>query len=176
MGMAPKKEENPLEWTAMDVLIAYASEKKWVTAKAGRPDVNRAGNASKQLLDLTLKEQKSEEGVFLVLRALAEGRVAWGFWPPSMDSAGHGMRDCSDNQNEPVGIWIPRSNEDFASDEDSEVEEDAETQERSAESNEAEFTEEETDDGVETEAVASAPNLVSRFDALAVEEVEEEDV
>lgn len=33
-------------WTAMDVLIAYADVKNWVTAKAGRPDINRAGNAS----------------------------------------------------------------------------------------------------------------------------------
>ena len=32
-------------WTAMDVLAAYADKKGWVTAKAGRPDVNRAGNA-----------------------------------------------------------------------------------------------------------------------------------
>ena len=32
-------------WTAMDVLIAYAGAKGWVTAKAGRPDINRAGNA-----------------------------------------------------------------------------------------------------------------------------------
>jgi hypothetical protein len=33
-------------WTAMDVLTAYANARSWVTAKAGRPDVNRAGNAS----------------------------------------------------------------------------------------------------------------------------------
>ncbi|KAI1789795.1 P-loop containing nucleoside triphosphate hydrolase protein [Ganoderma leucocontextum] len=33
-------------WTAMDILTAYATKKGWVTAKAGRPDVNRAGNAS----------------------------------------------------------------------------------------------------------------------------------
>ena len=33
-------------WTAMDILTAYANVKNWVTAKAGRPDVNRAGNAS----------------------------------------------------------------------------------------------------------------------------------
>lgn len=32
-------------WTAMDVLTAYADAKSWVTARAGRPDVNRAGNA-----------------------------------------------------------------------------------------------------------------------------------
>ena len=37
------------KWTAMDILTAYALKKGWVTAKAGRPDVNRAGNASKSL-------------------------------------------------------------------------------------------------------------------------------
>ena len=34
------------QWTAMDIMTAYANKKGWVTAKAGRPDVNRAGNAS----------------------------------------------------------------------------------------------------------------------------------
>ncbi|KAJ7925940.1 hypothetical protein B0H13DRAFT_2229531 [Mycena leptocephala] len=52
-------------WTAMDVLTGYADAKGWVTAKAGRSDVHRAGNA--------------------IMRALAEGRVAWAFWPPDMD-------------------------------------------------------------------------------------------
>jgi hypothetical protein len=33
-------------WTAMEIMTAYALRKGWVTAKAGRPDVNRAGNAS----------------------------------------------------------------------------------------------------------------------------------
>jgi len=32
-------------WTAMDVLTAQAAARGWVTAKAGRPDANRAGNA-----------------------------------------------------------------------------------------------------------------------------------
>ena len=36
----------PRTWTAMDVMTAFATEKGWLTAKAGRPDVNRAGNAS----------------------------------------------------------------------------------------------------------------------------------
>ena len=39
-------QEKP--WTAMDVMTAYAQKRGWVTAKAGRPDVNRAGNASKR--------------------------------------------------------------------------------------------------------------------------------
>lgn len=37
-------------WTAMDILTAYADAKGWVTAKAGRPDVHRAGNASKSVI------------------------------------------------------------------------------------------------------------------------------
>ena len=35
-----------LKWTAMDVLTAFAERQNWITAKAGRPDVHRAGNAS----------------------------------------------------------------------------------------------------------------------------------
>ncbi|KAF8640468.1 hypothetical protein AX17_000131 [Amanita inopinata Kibby_2008] len=48
----------PLVWTAMDILVAYADSKDWVTAKAARPDVHRAGNASK---------------------------IGWSFWPPRSD-------------------------------------------------------------------------------------------
>ena len=33
-------------WTAIDILTAFALKKGWVTAKAGRPDINRAGNFS----------------------------------------------------------------------------------------------------------------------------------
>jgi hypothetical protein len=35
-----------IKWTAMEIMTAYALRKGWLTAKAGRPDVNRAGNAS----------------------------------------------------------------------------------------------------------------------------------
>jgi hypothetical protein len=41
-GEEEKKEQS---WTTMDVLTGYALKNGWVTAKAGRPDVNRAGNA-----------------------------------------------------------------------------------------------------------------------------------
>jgi hypothetical protein len=47
------QQEKPLPWTAMDVLTAFALKKGWVTAKAGRPDVNRAGNASELLIDIS---------------------------------------------------------------------------------------------------------------------------
>ena len=45
-GTGPKLEQRTPRWTAMDILIAYAEKKGWLTAKAGRPDVHRAGNAS----------------------------------------------------------------------------------------------------------------------------------
>jgi hypothetical protein len=41
-----KAQSNELKWTANDIMIAYAEKKGWVTAKAGRPDIHRAGNAS----------------------------------------------------------------------------------------------------------------------------------
>lgn len=46
-GMKPEElpDGNRPTWTAMDILTAYADAKGWVTAKAGRPDVHRAGNA-----------------------------------------------------------------------------------------------------------------------------------
>ncbi|KAJ4485812.1 P-loop containing nucleoside triphosphate hydrolase protein [Lentinula aciculospora] len=55
-------ENGPVSWTAMDILVALANKKTWITAKAGRPDFSRAGNA--------------------ILRAVTEGQVHWGFWPP----------------------------------------------------------------------------------------------
>ena len=44
---AAGSQDKAVVWTAMDILTAFANMKGWVTAKAGRPDVNRAGNASK---------------------------------------------------------------------------------------------------------------------------------
>ncbi|KAK0465576.1 P-loop containing nucleoside triphosphate hydrolase protein [Desarmillaria tabescens] len=82
------------EWTAMDIMSAYADKRGWVTAKAGRMDVNRAGNA--------------------ILRAVAESRIDWAFWPPDT------KEDEVHARNGGKGIWIPRGSdsddEDFVSD------------------------------------------------------------
>lgn len=46
-GMQPSSKllgSTSRTWTAMDLLTAFAEKKGWITAKAGRPDVNRAGN------------------------------------------------------------------------------------------------------------------------------------
>ncbi|KAH8997370.1 P-loop containing nucleoside triphosphate hydrolase protein [Lactarius akahatsu] len=68
-------------WTAMDLMTAYANKRGWVTAKAGRPDVNRAGNA--------------------ILRFLAEGKIKWAFWPPGYDES------HIPDTNAGYGIWVP---------------------------------------------------------------------
>ncbi|KAI0068111.1 P-loop containing nucleoside triphosphate hydrolase protein [Artomyces pyxidatus] len=78
-------------WTAMDVMSAYADKKGWVTAKAGRSDINRAGNASTSRLTFFCDNA--------VLRALAEGKIRWAFWPPGSEAA---AIDQPGN-----GIWIP---------------------------------------------------------------------
>ena len=65
----------------MDILTQFAVKKGWVTAQAGRPDINRAGN--------------------WILRALAEGRIKWAFWPP-----GTPVSVIQAHQAEGEGIWI----------------------------------------------------------------------
>ena len=45
-GKRPTAKDTGVHWTATDIMTAYANKKGWVTAKAGRPDINRAGNAS----------------------------------------------------------------------------------------------------------------------------------
>ncbi|VDB86571.1 unnamed protein product [Peniophora sp. CBMAI 1063] len=84
-GNASRREAaKTFTWTAMDVLEAYAEKKGWITAQAGRPDANRAGNA--------------------ILRMLAEGRIAWSFVPPDTDPNTLANLDGQ-------GIWIPREDE-----------------------------------------------------------------
>lgn len=48
-GVRPRRAEDETAptWTAMDIMTSYAEDKGWLTAKAGRPDSNRAGNFSK---------------------------------------------------------------------------------------------------------------------------------
>lgn len=98
-GMAPRHDSAPdapggaRTWTAMDVLTAYALKKGWVTARTGWPDVNRAGNA--------------------VLRALAEGRLRWAFWPPGTDAQTVRAHQGAEPD---AGIWIPRADADAESD------------------------------------------------------------
>jgi len=89
-----KKPGDTRTWTPMDIMQAYANKKGWVTAKAGRPDVNRAGNA--------------------ILRDVAENRVRWTFWPP----------EYTPSMTRTYGLWIidPLENDDQRGEDDDEVE------------------------------------------------------
>ncbi|KAL5519146.1 hypothetical protein ACEPAH_829 [Sanghuangporus vaninii] len=89
-GMQPNtKSTATRQWTAMDVLTALAEKNGWITAKAGRPDINRAGRIP-------------------VLRALAEGRIKWAFYPP--DTVPSTLAEEDKGQ----GIWIRGEGEDIA--------------------------------------------------------------
>jgi hypothetical protein len=48
-GVKHEKRKETI-WTAMDVLVAFALKNGWETAKAARPDIHRAGNASKHTI------------------------------------------------------------------------------------------------------------------------------
>ncbi|KAF9535676.1 hypothetical protein CPB83DRAFT_779796 [Crepidotus variabilis] len=151
------KESASLAWTAMDILTAYADSKGWVTAKAGRPDVHRAGNA--------------------ILRALAEGRIGWAFWPPETLS-----KELSMNSSPEQGLWIPRGDkieeddhrdEDGADLSDSESDDpkstrkraDSASEEGDSEADDEEDEEEDDDTGPGETTVKST---AGRFGALAI--------
>ncbi|CAO1619510.1 unnamed protein product [Sympodiomycopsis kandeliae] len=72
-------DEESKEWTAVKILEALAKRHNYKTAKAGRWDTNRAGNA--------------------LLRSLAEARIPWAFRPPN----------CTEGDNDGNGIWIPHT-------------------------------------------------------------------
>jgi hypothetical protein len=159
----------------MDILTAYAEKKGWVTAKAGRPDVNRAGNASTSTgsyfgCNILMSR------VSLVLRALAEGRIGWAFWPPGTSLE----QIASLAGSEGHGIWIPLGDsiEHDGTESESDVEEQQvnfETEEEMIEISESEYDEDDSD------PVGNVPVVgLGRFGALsfsgddADEELEEE--
>lgn len=101
----------------------------------------------------------------LVLRALAEGRIRWAFWPP-----GTNARVVEQHQGgvEGAGIWVPDSSgadHDIVAVSDDEI-----TAPSSEERNGSDTTEDES----EEEAVELTPALVggapSRFAALSLED------
>ncbi|GHJ88881.1 hypothetical protein NliqN6_5283 [Naganishia liquefaciens] len=86
--VAYRKEDDSLhslhgQWTAGDILQGWAEYRGYVTAKAGRPDTNRAGNE--------------------ILRTVVEGRIPWRFLcQTSKDDA-----DARNGDGRALGIWLP---------------------------------------------------------------------
>ncbi|KAM6498736.1 GTPase [Amanita muscaria] len=156
-GMTPSSgASRPHTWTAMDILVACANSKGWVTAKAARPDIHRAGNYSKLL---------NFDTCFPVLRLLAEGKIGWAFWPPGTDA-----EDIAEENGDNNGIWIPRFS---ALDE--------KTDRDSSEHEQIDGNEEDEDDADESseESGSASGHLVksttSRFGALEIDDQEWEE-
>lgn len=90
----------------MDILIAFAVKKGWVTAKAGRPDINRAGNFSSS--HSYISAAYTDLNFTPVLRMLAEGRIRWAFWPPDAPA-----KTFQVDHKPESGLWIPQGTEDY---------------------------------------------------------------
>jgi hypothetical protein len=151
----------PLVWTAMDILIAYADLKGWVTAKAGRPDVHRAGNASREFIFIVASIE-SLTYIHVVLRSLAEGKIGWSFWPPETNG-----RARAADVEEGAGIWIPHIN---LVDEESEEDSEAEDENKSNNSEIENVGEEEEEDSSDDRT----PQGFGRFGALTIAGDDEE--
>ena len=111
--------------------------------------------------------------ILVVLRALAEGRISWAFWPP--DSTLDEIASVASGEG--VGIWIPRGMDDgLASEQEPESEEEADDygngdDKRSIGSEESEDSE--VDGDVELDGGRKVAGI-GRFHALAINESEEE--
>jgi hypothetical protein len=107
-------------------------------------------------------------GVNVVLRAVAEGKVAWAFWPPETDPTTLVVEGELG-----TGIWIPHVEVvDDESEEDSDQEEEAEGGEDEVLESEGEEAEEEEDEEESGEEVRVGS--VGRFGAL-LDDVKDED-
>jgi hypothetical protein len=152
----------------MDILTAFANYKGWVTAKAGRPDIHRAGNASMTSL-ITFSPLLFAHLFSEVLRALAEGRIGWAFWPPGTAIASV-MMDVEPG----AGIWAPHV---MVQDEGSEHEsedEDGEQPSISSESEEESEYEESAEENDDNPPPGSGVGL-GRFGALILDADEDAD-
>ncbi|CAE6462086.1 unnamed protein product [Rhizoctonia solani] len=127
------------KWTALQVMAAYASKRGWMTAKAGRPDSMRAGNA--------------------MMRCIVEGRVPWAFWPPGSEPPESGQGIWL--QRGP----IHRDDEDLPSSED---EKESRVSERDLSSDGDGESLAETSEEGEQEELAVTKTTAGRFAALGV--------
>lgn len=149
-GKQPSLKDNKMHWTATEIMTAYANKKGWVTAKAGRPDIHRAGNA--------------------ILRLVAEGKIAWAFWPPGTDltavgsSGGNGIWLTRDADQHPQELDDDDGDERGSGDETDEVDSTDEVSDEDGDEDEN-LTGEEEHQNAELKSVA-----VGRFGVLAIDD------
>jgi hypothetical protein len=142
-GPPPKKKER--KWTTDDVLVSYALQQNFVTAKVGRPDIYRAGAS--------------------ILRLLHSSAIPWGFRPPPSPFESWPLAKQE-------GVWFEGFTAQASK--GGEREEGAsEEEEDGEESEEAEGSESDTEEDSADEKAVQA--VRGAFAALAVEEGEDDD-
>ena len=159
-----------------------------MTAKAGRPDLNRAGNHSESS-DTTPHQQSdsflpwAHPLLLPVLRAIAESRISWSFLPPSSSSPPAAAASPSPAPTPPIiprdqGIWLGERakvvyessedefSSDFASSEDDESDSEEDEEDGEADGDDA---------AEEGEGGKAAKAVSGMFGALEIEGGESEE-
>ncbi|ODN99483.1 GTPase [Cryptococcus wingfieldii CBS 7118] len=139
-----RDEERKHRWSVGGVLEERAIDKGFMTAKGGRPDINRAADG--------------------MMRALADGKVRWGFYPPKTsgkEGAGIWLGDDVDEAGAADG---PSAEEETAEEDEDEDVEDGESQ-----SDEEELSGSEEDDKMPMKQAGGF------FAALEISEDEEDE-
>ncbi|KAL1409274.1 hypothetical protein Q8F55_006107 [Vanrija albida] len=144
--VAPVAEPKGPRWTAGEIMDRRALDRGFVTARSARPDSNRAADG--------------------MMRALADGRVRWGFWPPGAAPARDGEGIC-------LGEWRGDATA-SESDEETDEEDGAEvhSHESEPEAEEAEDDDDDEDPGADEFVKA---NNASFFAALSLADGGDED-
>jgi hypothetical protein len=107
----------------------------------------------------------------VVLRALAEGRIGWAFWPP--DSTRDEITSVASGEG--VGIWIPRGDLDYASEQEPESEEEEVDDNGNGNDKHSTGSEDsELEGDVESDSDGGRVAGIGMFDALAIKESDEE--
>ncbi|KAF9245794.1 P-loop containing nucleoside triphosphate hydrolase protein [Melanogaster broomeanus] len=143
-GQTRTQSDEP-KWTANDIMTAYAEKKGWVTAKAGRPDVHRAGNA--------------------ILRLVAEGKIPWAFWPSGTPSS------VIDTSSDGDGIWLKNGVEQHGWDELQIDDSDGDGEEEAtSDSSDVDEMEDEEECEEKTKPVTRGRGSLGRFGALSIDD------
>nr|XP_019051132.1 hypothetical protein I302_01581 [Kwoniella bestiolae CBS 10118]OCF30062.1 hypothetical protein I302_01581 [Kwoniella bestiolae CBS 10118] len=153
------EDEQKEKWTAGKIMEGRALDRGYLSAKSGRPDINRAANG--------------------IMRLLADGKIKWGFYPPGMNGRG-GKGIWLDSEDGEINTYDDEKVE-ARQDQTSGEEYDEDDLEDSSASEEEENGDEgeEDEEDEEVEEVRKSDRVVKKvggfFDALAIDDDDDEE-
>ncbi|OCF54772.1 hypothetical protein L486_07908 [Kwoniella mangroviensis CBS 10435] len=156
-----EEEESKEKWTAGKIMEGRAFDRGYLSAKSGRPDINRAANG--------------------IMRLLADGKIRWGFYPPGTTGReGKGIWLGSEAEDQDINVYdvekVDPHRDQATSEEEYYDEEDLDDSEELSELEEENDEEEEQE---KEEKVGKSDKIVGRiggfFDALGIDDDDEED-